>query len=198
MNISYLLPEKLFEKSEYYRDVCTSFYSLYSAKDVFTDMMEVFVNGFIKNQIHLFRVGAYTSTNYFTLNDLNDNITTAEMACNNWNSDPSSLLAIIDISKHTEEYVDLENPAFSDFMSDCDNFISSCDTQIDFEQNYIESQSEQFELYDHLELRYPDSDYSVSLIAALPEITAENFNDVPDYFVDCLQFNLLRYYLFYC
>lgn len=196
-DVLYLLPEELKQQAKYYLDVYQSIDVAEDQDGIFSDLLKVYENDFVKNNIiHMTYVYNDSGRYYFTLNGLSKNVDTTNAAYNEWNANQNHL-EIIDVNKGNGAYVDFSKSVFSDFISDCNELVNACKNEADSEQEFIDFQLKEWEGSDDIYMNEIDEDYTVTIISSLPAATGDNFYDFSDYFTHCLQFNLLRYYLFY-
>ena len=192
-NQMYLLPNELQEQAEYYRAVCMNLTHLSSAEDTFSNLLKVYDNGFIKNNIlHITYIRNDDFKYYFTLNGLKENIDTTNTAYEDW---CENSLKVDDANNGG--YIDFSKEIFSDFMANCNSLAESCKHEADAEQEFINSESNERDVSELICMKEIDENYTVSIIQELPNATGDNIKEFSSYFTYSLQLNLLRYYLFY-
>lgn len=192
----YLLPTELREQAEYYKTVCQSVKDAGHQNTLFSDLLMVYRNEFKRNEVHFGSALHTVGSDYFTLNELRNNVEKTNTAYASW-SVSLSPIEILDVSKNDNTNIDFAQDVFSDFMADCDSLANACKAEAESETKYIDSATNEWGANDSLHLKNPNHNYTVSIISALPTATSKNFLDFPSYFTNSLQFNLLRYYLFY-
>ena len=192
----YLLPSELREKAEYYQKVCESINDAEAQSSVFSNLMSAHQNEFERNEVNIHPGVMYTvGSRYFTLNQLSDRVDITNTAYEKFKNSTDHF-EVIDVSKDDKENIDFSTSCFTDFMLDANAFADDCKNEADSETNFIDNASESWDRTEQLNMNSPDKDFSVVIIADLPTVNAETFKDIPSYMSNCLQFNLLRYYLF--
>lgn len=192
----YLLPPELREKAEYYQKVCESVNDAAAQRSVFSNLMSAHQNEFERNEVNIHPGVMYTvGSRYFTLNQLSDRVDITNTAYEKFKNSTNHL-EVIDVSKTVEGNIDFSSYIFTDFMLDANAFADNCKRKADSEEVFIETSSKDWDRSEQLTMKSPDKDYYVTIISDLPTVNAETFESIPSYMSNCLQFNLLRYYLF--
>lgn len=190
-NQIHLLPNELQEQVEYYRSICINLTHLSSAEDTFSNLLKAYDNEFVKNNIlHISYVHNDDFVYCFTLNGLQENIDTTNTAYEEWVENSLKV-----DEANGDGYIDFTKRIFSDFMADCNSLAKSCKQESDAEQEFINSESNVRDGWDHIYMNEIDENYTVSIIPELPNATGDNIKEFSSYFTHSLQFNLLRYYL---
>lgn len=157
--------------------------------------MSAHQNEFERNEVNIHPGVMYMGSRYFTLNQLSNRVDITNTAYEKFKNSTNHF-EVTDVSKVTEENIDFSDLFFADFMNDANAFADNCKREADSEEIFIDTASENWDRSEQLNMKSPDREYSVTIISDLPTVNAETFEDIPSYMSNCLQFNLLRYYLF--